>query len=381
MEAQAKTAGGLMTSLESRAKSLFFDFNETEGYDKFKGFLENVNKALDPNTGPGARVKKAANGLLSDIFGSTFGGLSGVGGDEFIANFAVGALSALGNLFKGIKSFFGTVGDALGGFFRKLGGGDLGSGINRFMMMIANGLNAIIRLAEKLVGAIAPVFDLFDAKSATGAKAAAFFETIQGGGSALGWITNPFGKDAEQKANAAWTERINAQTQAALAQSKAAAMAGAGPGWGDTWRSLGVYAGQGLAAGLLGQQAAALLAGQGLAGAAVEGARAALDVHSPSRVFEKLGIYSTQGYTRGLWGGAADVGDAAGAVFAPDPSLGALGAAAAGGMRGAGAVSVTVNIDASGGGEEVGERVKAATVEGLAEVFERLGLSLGVQPS
>ncbi len=376
MEAQSKTAQGLLDSLSGRAEALFFDFNETDGYSAFKGFLENANKALDPKTGPGARVKKAANELMSDIFGATFSGLAGAGGDEFIANFAVGAIKALGTLFKSIKSFFSTVGGAFDRFFSALGGGDAGKGIEVFLDMIARGLSAIIALAEKLVGKITPFFDLLDPSSAASKGAGEFFDKVSSVGSAIGWFDvsgSRAGFDSELAAAKAGG--------AAVASARAAALAAA-PEIRLGWEDVGSYAGQGLIAGLLGQRAAVLLAGQGLASAAVEGARVALDVNSPSRVFEQLGIYSTAGYARGLWGGAAEVGETAAAVFTPDPSLGALGASAAGGARGnAPPVSVVINVDASGTSDDLAARVKAATVEGLAEAFETLGLELGVQPS
>lgn len=62
----------------------------------------------------------------------------------------------------------------------------------------------------------------------------------------------------------------------------------------------GVNAGAGFASGVRSQVGAARAAGAALAAAATAAAKTKLDIHSPSRVFAKLGGYTVMGFTKGV---------------------------------------------------------------------------------
>jgi hypothetical protein len=85
-----------------------------------------------------------------------------------------------------------------------------------------------------------------------------------------------------------------------------------------------------------------------------EGARDALGLHSPSKVFEEMGRFSMLGYIKGVWGTRGMLGDLWGKLQVPQLASGSMvamaGAAASGGSAGAGysgpgMVHTTVQID------------------------------------
>jgi hypothetical protein len=339
-----------------------------------------MTTALDPNTGPGARVKKAAIGFADKVFGASFSGLAGAGGAEKFAAVFEGAFNTLGGVFEGLKSLFSAVGEGLGTFFRGMGGGDATRGVTAFFKLIEKSLRSVITLTEKLVGTAQPLFDLMTPGSATQQAFQGRKEMLSSFGSSLWEVVNPFGAQAEKATQAGQLARIQAQTRAAIDQTLAARRLA--PGVGADWSALGLAAGQGFAVGLLG--ASPDLAGQDFAeraGAAVAGA---LGIHSPSRVFAGLGLFSAEGFALGLSKGAPMAREAALGLIpggGDGAAIAALGGAAGASLRAA-SVSVTINntITTQGDAAEVEERFSALTVESLAVAFERIGLSLGVQP-
>jgi hypothetical protein len=95
-----------------------------------------------------------------------------------------------------------------------------------------------------------------------------------------------------------------------------------------------------------------------------------LQIQSPSRVMEKLGGYTVEGFAVGVEGGAPDARSAlAGAVATPD--LGGLGGAVAGGGRSTSVGNITINVDgsAAGGDPKATAFAIRAELQSLLESF------------
>ncbi len=74
-----------------------------------------------------------------------------------------------------------------------------------------------------------------------------------------------------------------------------------------SFRSAGVSAGDGLAGGIASRKNAVVAAARALAAAATAALRGALAIHSPSRVTFASGANFTEGFARGVEGGAPNV--------------------------------------------------------------------------
>ena len=82
----------------------------------------------------------------------------------------------------------------------------------------------------------------------------------------------------------------------------------------------GKNAAAGLAQGMRAGIPDVVAAGKELGDAAKASTAAALDAHSPSREYARLGAFSAQGYTEGVEGGTPVVRSAVGAMVAPPSS-------------------------------------------------------------
>lgn len=101
-----------------------------------------------------------------------------------------------------------------------------------------------------------------------------------------------------------------------------------------------------------------------------------LGIHSPSRVFAELGTFTAEGFVVGL--DQVNVNDALAEMMAPPKPPAVPSGAAAGVRPSAGPVNVTINVDARGASPDDATQWRAMLRRELAQVFQELGLELGV---
>lgn len=124
-------------------------------------------------------------------------------------------------------------------------------------------------------------------------------------------------------------------------------------------------------------------AASNLADAATGAIQSTLEMHSPSRVFERMGVLTAQGFAMGLDHSAGMVSDAMSATMSPD-DMGGIGTGGSRGGFGQTSVSVEINVNVEGGGdgEEIGrivaKRMDVILPSALSAAFEKLAGEQGV---
>jgi tape measure domain-containing protein len=360
MEKQSKSLLGMLSTIKSRPFEMLMDLDESEGFAKAKGFMANLGKALDPSSGPGARVKKRVEALFDDLFGFTFGGLSGEGGADQIATWiehALGVVEAGWNTIKGIVS---SATDSISGYLKKLGGGDFGKGMEVFFKKVGDVITRVgavieqlIPITEKIIEIAGWVFDLEPGRqmgvNETAAQAMVQADLAAGNGT----LFDALRQDALiEKAQLLDATAAGSATGEALAQ--------------------------GLTAGLrLGTPQAVTQVQQTMS--EIKGAAAkVLDMHSPSKVFEHMGLMSAAGMAKGLELGAKQVEGAAEAGIAA-PAI--SGGAPRGGRAGTGVVVngplVAITLDGNARAEENEAMLRRLAPELLLEATRKLNEELG----
>lgn len=145
------------------------------------------------------------------------------------------------------------------------------------------------------------------------------------------------------------------------------------------WAGLGKAIVQGLANGITGASKWVVDAVSGLAGKAKKEFMNLLGIHSPSRVFFKLGGFVGEGFAQGLDAGAPRVNRSIGYMIdAPAASAAAAGTSSAGaGARGAAGASVTIHelhYHSSGSGNHQADAEDFKTK--LAQVLEAVSIQM-----
>lgn len=138
--------------------------------------------------------------------------------------------------------------------------------------------------------------------------------------------------------------------------------------------SLGSALVDGIAAGIKAAWASLKGMWNGLVGSLPEGAAAVLKIQSPSKVMEQLGIYTVQGFTKGLIGQAANSNAAMTMAVAPPASGGMIpisGTAGAAAAAGGGSKNIVVHVTPQvtampGVTSEQAESLGAAQGKGMA---------------
>lgn len=128
----------------------------------------------------------------------------------------------------------------------------------------------------------------------------------------------------------------------------------------------------GLVDGIIGGIGAVVGAITQLGAAAVDALSSVLDINSPSKVFEGLGAFTSEGFAEGVTGASPQVNTAVG-----DMAGGAAATAAGAGAGGAGGkspASVIINFH----GQVDQETARRGTLEALAEAFGPLQLEAGI---
>lgn len=114
----------------------------------------------------------------------------------------------------------------------------------------------------------------------------------------------------------------------------------------------------------------------GFGRAAADGLRAALGIHSPSRVFAQLGSQVPRGFALGIERGSGDAAEAAAGMGTGSASAAAIGGA----VRGAGSTSISfgdVHVHLASGGADEGREAARAFMDELGTALEQASIELG----
>lgn len=307
----------------AKFKDSFMQLFEGVDAQPFLNALHSVLSLFDKNTATGARLKGIIEGLynwffklfegintktLEGAFNTLLDALEGVIGVfkflmPYMQALGGGFIKGLGAGFKIFASIIQTIGKALGG----LGGNDTlimflteaGKGFAYLVVIIG----AFLALMGTIIGVVMTVF---------GAMSSLIFSVIGAIGDLIGAIVGFVG----------------------------AFFSGAA--------SLGGAIIDGLIGGIENGASAVWGAIKGVATGALNAAKSALGIQSPSKAFEKLGMFTSMGFAEGIAndnsaqdaiGGMVDPGSATGAAAAGN----AIAASASGGAGGLGG-GVTINM-------------------------------------
>jgi hypothetical protein len=156
------------------------------------------------------------------------------------------------------------------------------------------------------------------------------------------------------------------------------AIAGGNP-FSKLLRGLGAKAAAGLGFGIKDGKKDVVDAAAGLGTAAEDSLMSTLEVQSPSRVFKRIGEFSTQGYSAGIRSGAPDMHDEIDGAFSAGAAIAARGDDAAGGGGASDiTIPITINVGSVSGGEagahEAGAAIADAVYEKVLSLFETMRL-------
>lgn len=306
--------GALLELLLSGLEQLFRDFIPGVGekiadavkyarecvHDYWAPPAKDAGSEISGNLLEGAGINLPDINNMGQLFGENFA--DGANGTGALANAAGGNL---GNMFasgltgtgENAAQAGGTVGEnALTG----LTGDSSGAGIN-LGNMFANGL-------EGTEGGVSDAANALSGSGVEGLLSADSDYTNAGNSSGLSYING----------------LLNTDTKADSAGGTIAETANDGiNSKSEDFRVTGHNAGQGFADGLLlDSRGSVYAAASALARTALNAMMATLEIHSPSKKFKRLGVYSAQGYAGGLVSSASLVADASETVA--DAALGAV---------------------------------------------------------
>lgn len=339
LEKSSKTLTGLLSTVRSRPEELAMFVADTGGFNKLKGFLSNVADLFDPNSEFGGRVKDKLAGTFDRAFTAIFGSFAGPDGAEKLEGALDVLLAGVDGLVDGLST---SLGPAFSAFTAGIGGNKtaadefrssmkaLGVSLGEvasFLGMLAKGLAFVAEGWNKLIGGVDWSTAGSDLLSLLGRES-----------------------DAEQKKRYGMVTGLTPEAAA---------------------RSMGIGVGEGYVKGLMSTMPGIGDAGEELADKTVQSVTGPLQIHSPSRVMERLGQHTAEGFTRGL--------DRAQVPELRTPRLGG----ALGGRGGAFAPSITINVAPGagmGGGEvhSLVKQIKDAVASELAAAMEQFSLEMGV---
>ncbi len=156
-------------------------------------------------------------------------------------------------------------------------------------------------------------------------------------------------------------------------QAGAAVLEGIGAAFewltGLSLADIGMQLIQGLIDGIINGGPGVLGAITGIATGAIDAAKKALGIASPSKIFAEIGMHTAAGMEQGVDGGAAAVQGSMTAMVDPTAAVGAAGAAGAAGTSSSGGSGHVFNITVTGGadGESIAAQVRAAIQDLLTQ--------------
>jgi tape measure domain-containing protein len=401
MDELSQTLTGLWSTIKSAPFDMLVDLDKTLGFKQAKGFFANMQKALDPTSGPGKRVKARLEKTFDDMFGFTFGGLSGSDGADQIATFMERAADIFEAGWKAVKNVTTKIIDETTSYLSELGGGDVGKGLKEFTDKIVSGVgNAAIGLA-KLVPLMTTVLELI----ISAAEKVGLIDAKHVGESWLGDDDRTIAEakkrgidssDFESQKAEGWMnsydivnsrtalqEQVNAAIDAETAIGKNPELA---KRMFDQGYQLITAMGQGFQIGA--QENRPLWESAGMAMQyAIDAAKNAGEIHSPSKVFEYFGLMTAKGFSDGVEAGQGTAEDkvrdlmaARGAAF--DTSSGGTPSSSSAALSGRGVsignVSVIVQTGPQSDPQATAAAVAEVLPEALLEAIERLNMEAGI---
>jgi tape measure domain-containing protein len=328
------------------------------GFKAAKGALGRVLDGLDPNKTPGSKsLITAAGGFATALLTTVFGPLS----DESAGATMQKVLSRMAEGVKALTTVVKTVGPivsaALGGF-----GEGFGEAYDTIVEVGGEVSKAFGGDREALIGKVA---------TAARGLGKAFGYVAVGVGLAVGVVLSI------TSSLAALMFTINGGAMVAIAAVGLMVddIKGKGMELLDAGVSLGTNLWQGFVNGIDAGITAVMDAGTRLADSARTAVGSALEIGSPSKVFEQLGAWTGEGFQQGVDGSAGDVGASMrDLVTPPTPTATAGGGTST--TLAAGGISVTVNVGGAGGdGQGIASEVKAAVMAALEEILGQTGAS------
>jgi tape measure domain-containing protein len=158
----------------------------------------------------------------------------------------------------------------------------------------------------------------------------------------------------------------------------------------DLWSSfslveIGSQLMAGLAAGITGGLSSVLDTVAGAGQSVIDKVKQVFGIHSPSKVFEELGRYTSEGFQIGVEGGQPGVQGAYQTTLAPSvPATTAAAGGASSGMGGGVAINVgdvIVNARTGASPQEIAAAVEAMLTSKVALEIERIASSIGYSPA
>lgn len=275
---------GAMSNLEESLFGLVTGINQLENLPGVRAFTASITaiaNALNGSSEAGQRLQRSVGLIVNEAAGM----FAGVFTPARIEGFVTTLANVLPPLFQAMREVGGAftqgLGRALGPIIERLSGlgGSDGQATLALMMSLADAVGYLVGVSIQVVAGLAAV----------GAGL-----TILGA-EALRWVQ--------------WFLGLPAQ-----------------------FGTLGTQMVDGLVNGITSGAFRVTDAVRGLATNAIDSAREALGIASPSRVFEEIGGYTAEGYERGIRGGTAGAQDAATAMVAPPTGAGAGGPTAGRGV-------------------------------------------------
>lgn len=354
----SQTFTGLLSTLKGREFALMIDLDTSPGYESLRSFIKNLVAVTDPNGAIGKDISANLATSFNDLFGGIFGQFSGPDGAKKIGDVIRNDVLPA---FKDILTVVGSIASVT--------------------MTIISGWAQLIRLIRGNSGqtptgvnslSVSQLTDL----AKTGAAGYKREEVIEAAKMA-----------AVREHSSADTAAMNVGL--ALAKAPAASsMPGLSVEGQDRVRRVALANGlssfqsatdlvDGLTKGMKAGQPEVAAVAADLGNAAVDSVKAVTQTHSPSRVFEQLGAFASEGYQIGIRGGAEDVRSAVGAMVAPPPRASLSG----GGGRATITAPIVVNIDARGATKEdahaIAKAVEDALPSSVVRVFDMLATQFG----
>lgn len=313
MLGQATTLKGLFSTLASVPTDLFLDIDldKSPGFKALKGFTQNLVDALNPDSATGSKLKGVLEGVLNDVGGL----LNNITPDVLVAGFG------------------------------------------KFVDVVEVGIQGIGALKDGVMTILGPTFELMEMMDGGKEKGEGFVNAMTVLGYVLGGI-------------------LNVITLVALGVGKAfeGFKAIGDIDWAYLWEQMkdaGADLLKGLANGILEAFHIPVDAVMEAGGAIVKAFKGVLDIHSPSGVFEELGVYTAQGFAQGIDGAGGKVDEAVSSMVRI-PGVGGGGGAAP-------TINLTVQVDGAGkDAEELARRIAELLPTQLASAFEQMAVEGGV---
>jgi hypothetical protein len=334
-EKHGSTVAALMHKVGGLGEDLFEGLNTSKGYEQFRGFLENVTTVF---TGPeGTALKTSVGDLFDTVMDMIFGATSGPKGlpaMQRVVQGITGAVESLNVFVQTARDTWNEWGETF-----TIVGGIVGTFIGVVWTIVkaveaweaVQGLLNVALLANPLGAVILAVT----------AVGAAIYEVVKH-----------------------WDELKDALSDTKTLERawKFITFQSANPDL-DNAHQMGREVGT----------------------AIKNGAQDALEIHSPSRVFQRLGVQSAQGFADGMNRGADIIDLAAERALRADAGGGgattAVGGPAAGGGRRV-VLDLTVTVNGAGGSNpelaaELAEQLRGIVREEIADAGERYGVEMG----